>query len=337
MRRRNVADGTGKYSCTAPERSITLVDGRGSLLKLAVITNPKAAGARTGPGADAIRSALAPLGIDVSIHSTSSRGHATRLAAALSPDIDVLCVMGGDGTIHEVVNGMMPHPVPMVVIPSGAGNDLSSLIAFPKTPSELAAVLEDGFGTAIDLIDFGDRFCVNSAGLGFEGLVNRYSQAVTRVRGHLRYMIALCKALRSYACPYFKIITSDGTEITGERLLVSVGNGHRTGGTFYLTPDAYPDDGLIDVCIVNSMGRVKMIRLLPKSFSGRHTASSDVRMLRTESLSIESDVPYPMHVDGEYFDGSPGRREIEIRHGALPIICKKSSINKLKSTIKRIL
>ncbi len=123
----------------------------------------------------------------------------------------------------------------------------------------------------------------------------------------------------------------------GKRLLISIGNGRRTGGAFYLTPDAYPDDGLIDVCIVNPMSRAKMLRLLPKSLAGRHTSSPDVRMLRVESLSIESNAPYPMHIDGEYFDAGPERCEITIRHGVLPVICKKCNNNKLKNGLKRIL
>ncbi|UCG51235.1 MAG: diacylglycerol kinase family lipid kinase [Candidatus Latescibacterota bacterium] len=309
-------------------------------MKTAIILNPNAGRARHVPGTDAFRQALRAAGIETSIETTKQRGDAVRLARELTPHVDVLAIIGGDGTIHEAVNGMMgaaPDPVPLVVIPYGAGNDLASLLGCPRTPKELIDVLRAGYAARLDVLDFGDRFCINSAGLGFEGQVNRYSHSIRLVRGHLRYMAAVVKALASYSCLRFRLTTPQGDEIDGEKLLISIGNGIRTGGAFYFWPDAYPDDGLIDVCVVEPMGRLRMISLLPKVLKGRHVRRPEVTMLRVESLSIESDTAYPMHIDGEFVESPPGRREVTVRRRKVIVLCNSQYGNRLKHPLERVL
>ncbi len=306
-------------------------------MKIAVIVNPNAGRARRRPDDVSIRRAIESLGGSVTFHHTKARGDATRIAADLSDDIDVLGVMGGDGTIHEAANGLLPRRIPLFIVPCGAGNDLASLVSCPRTPDEVADVLDDGMGAELDVLRFGNRYCVNSAGLGFEGMVNRHSQTITRVRGHARYFLALIKSLRTHICPHFEITVSSGEKITGKRLLVSVGNGNRTGGAFYLTPDAIPDDGLLDICIVDSMSRLRMLGLLPRSFTGSHPKHPAVRMIRAESLTITSDGWYPMHIDGEYVDGRADRLDISVVPGALRVLCKRSGPNKLQKELKKII
>lgn len=306
-------------------------------MKIAVIVNPNAGRAGRRPDPFAFRAALSPLGAEVSFHPTRSRGDATRLAAALSGDADVIGIAGGDGTVHEVVNGILPRRTPVFVIPCGAGNDLSSLVACPRNAAQAARVIGDGMGAELDVLRFGERYCINSAGLGFEGMVNRYSQTIRRVRGHARYLIALARALRSYASTNFDIVSSTGERITGRRLMLSVGNGHRTGGAFYLTPDALPDDGLLDLCIVDPMSRIRILGLLPRSFNGSHPRHPAVRMIRAESLSIRSDGWYPMHIDGEYVDGAAGRLDVEVVPRALRILCARSGPNKLRRELVKLI
>lgn len=306
-------------------------------MKIAVIVNPNAGRANRRPDDALIRRTIESLGHSVTFHYTKSRGDATRIAANLPDDIDTVGVMGGDGTIHETVNGLLPRQTPLFVVPNGAGNDLASLVSCPRTPDELAGVLEDGMGASLDVLRFGDRYCVNSAGLGFEGMVNRHSQTISIVRGHARYMLALFKSLKTHLCPHFEIDVHGGEKITGKRLLVSVGNGHRTGGAFYLTPDAVPDDGLLDVCIVDPMSRLRMLGLLPKSFKGSHPDHPAVRMIRAEALSIKSDGWYPMHIDGEYHDGHAEQLDISVIPGALNVLCKRSGPNKLHKKLAKVI
>jgi diacylglycerol kinase (ATP) len=306
-------------------------------VNLVFIINPAAGRWRQRWDAESLHRVFRPLGIEITAHVTKGRGDAETLAKRLADDVGVVCIVGGDGTVHEVVNGLMPRRVPVAVIPAGAGNDLASLLDCPRTPEELAGIIEAGLGADLDLIDFGDRYCVNSAGLGFEGAVNRISHRIARVGGRTRYALALVSSLRQVWCPSFTILTSRGDEIRGEKLLVSVGNGHRTGGAFYLTPDAFPDDGLIDLCVVEPMSRPRMLWVLPQALSGRHALRPEVRMFRAESFTVEATSAYPMHIDGEFVAAGPERREIAIRPAAITVLSRRSRRNRLLHDLTRVI
>jgi diacylglycerol kinase (ATP) len=154
-------------------------------------------------------------------------GHAADLARSAATTSQVICAFGGDGTVSEVVNGLMPRPVPMVVVPTGSGNDFASLMKCPRTPEELAQVIADGMGTRFDVIDCGDRYCANSIGIGFEALVTYHSLSITKLRGLPLYLLAVFKALRSPGSIHYRLAVDGREAATGEFLLISVGNGPR--------------------------------------------------------------------------------------------------------------
>ena len=104
-----------------------------------------------------------------------------------------------------------------------------------------------------------------------------------------------------------------------------------------MTPEAYPDDGLIDVCVVEAMGRLRVLMLLPKSFAGSHVKSPQVQMLRVPSLELQSEPGYPMHIDGELVDPAPERLSVTVRHRALPVLCRESVAGSLKHPLEKLL
>ncbi len=306
-------------------------------MKLRVIANPQAGRGRGQKLIDAFLEYRSVLGMDVSIALTRAPGDGVQLARELGPDADVVGIIGGDGTVHEVVNGLMPDPRPIVILPSGTGNDFASLFDCPGTPRELASRVRHGIGARVDVLDFGDRFCVNSAGLGFEGQVNQRSHAIRGIHGPPLYLAAVFKTLSSLACPNFTLTFADDTTIDGPKLLVSIGNGNRTGGAFHLTPGASPDDGLIDVCIVEAMRWPSAIRLLPGTFRGRHVHRPAVRMLQTESLTVETAGEHPMHVDGELIEVTPSPLQISVRKRVLPVLCGERTPSPLRHGVDKIL
>ena len=255
----------------------------------------------------------------------------------MAQDADVLGVIGGDGTVHEVVNGLMPTPIPIVIFPTGTGNDYASMIRCPANIRELSRILERGYGARLDVLAMGDRFCINSAGLGFEGMVNQRSHGIKRIKGSLLYLLAVFQTLSSLSCPSFKIVTSEGEHIEGEKLLVSIGNGNRTGGAFYLTPEASPDDGLMDVCVIEAMSWFHVLRLLPRSFSGGHITRPEVRMLRAAWLTVETSPGYPMHIDGELIESTPSPLSVKVLHRTLPVLCERPDRNVLSHELEKIL
>jgi len=290
-------------------------------MEIAFIANPAAGRGHTQRFVSRFETEARELDQHIDVLWTERAGHARELAREARSRCDVVCVAGGDGTVHEVVNGLMPEPVPIVVVPSGSGNDFASLFNCPTTPGELVEVLRAGEGVHTDVIDCGIRYCANSVGIGFEALVTRQSLGIRNMRGLPLYLTAAARALVRYDCPPMTIQLDDET-LTGERLMVSVGNGVRAGGGFYLTPDALADDGRIDLCIVRPMGRLRILTLLPRSIPGKHTGASAVDMRRSREVTLSAERPFHMHIDGEYVGMHTGPVEFRVIDRVLPVLSR---------------
>ena len=280
-------------------------------MRISFIANPTAGRGRTRTAVE--RYARAVRG-DSRFLWTQGPGHARELARAAAGDSDAVCVFGGDGTVSEVVNGLMPKPVPMVVVPTGSGNDFASLVDCPRSPDDLAGMLEGGVGVKLDVLDCGDRYCANSIGIGFEALVTYHSLSIRRLRGLPLYLLAVIKALAQYESNRFTLVFDGERRVEGEFLLVSVGNGVRAGGGFYLNPGAYPDDGRLDVCTAERMPRARMLALLPSTIRGRHVGKRGVAIHTGTRLRVSAERPFPIHIDGEYL----GRRETPLDVAVIP-------------------
>ncbi len=254
---------------------------------------------------------------------TQGPGHAVELARGAARDTDVVCVVGGDGTVSEVVNGLMPRPVPIVVVPTGSGNDFASMVDSPSTAAELAGAIEGGMGRRLDVIDCGERFCANSIGIGFEALVTFHSLSIRRLRGLPLYLLAVVKALAAYESIRYSITIDAGEPVEGNFLLVSAANGPRAGGGFYLNPGARADDGLIDVLTASRMPRLRMLAILPRTLRGAHTKSRGLAFHRGARVRIESREPFPLHIDGEYLGRRGAPLELSVIPRCLPVLCRK--------------
>ncbi|NIM20766.1 MAG: YegS/Rv2252/BmrU family lipid kinase [Candidatus Latescibacteria bacterium] len=306
-------------------------------MNAAIIANPFAGRGRTKRIVEQFLPRAKALGLSTTFEWTRGPGDGIDLAKRLSGSHDVLCVIGGDGTIHEAVNGLMPDPIPVVFVPTGSGNDFAKLLPCPTTPEELLQTLEMGLGYHFDVVETGFRYCINSIGLGFEALVTQHSRSIHRLSGVPLYLLAVFKSLASFLNPTLRMAIDDEEMQTGEKLLVSIGNGVSAGGGFYLTPNACPDDGHVDLCIVSPMGRLRILRLLPLALKGTHTNKRGVEMRRVTSLTIDSHTPYHLHVDGEYLGEKPWRLRIFVRERVLPILCLRRGPTRAKHSIVKIL
>jgi YegS/Rv2252/BmrU family lipid kinase len=271
------------------------------------------------------------------LHWTRQAGGGIDLARDLAETNDVICVIGGDGTFHEVVNGLMPKPKPVILVPAGSGNDFAKLITCPSNAHEFAAVLEAGMGARIDVLHTGVRYCVNSIGLGFEALVTHHSRSIRRLRGVPLYMLAVLKALLSFDNSHYDISLNDDEQVQGEKLLVSIGNGVSAGGGFYLTPSACPDDGQVDLCIISPMRRARMLRLLPLALSGSHTDKSGVAMRRAHTVRLTSRAPCHLHIDGEYLGEKSWKLEVSVHKRILPVLCLEHGDKKFQRDVEKII
>jgi YegS/Rv2252/BmrU family lipid kinase len=288
-------------------------------MRIRFIANPTAGRGRTRSMVE--RYARAVRG-DTQLLWTQGPGHATDLARRAASDSDAVCVVGGDGTVSEVVNGLMPNPVPMVIVPTGSGNDFASLVDCPRSPEELARVVEVGVGVRLDVIDCGDRYCANSIGIGFEALVTYHSLSIRRLRGLPLYLLAVMKALAQYESRRYTLEFDGARRLEGEFLLISIGNGVRAGGGFYLNPGAFPDDGRIDVCTADRMPRARMLAILPSSIRGQHVGKRGITIHTATTLRVSSDEPFPMHIDGEYLGRRSHPLELSILPRRLPVLSR---------------
>ncbi|GJM45263.1 MAG: diacylglycerol kinase [Gemmatimonadota bacterium] len=283
------------------------------------ILNPKAGRGSSQSIARDLESRLAAHGLTGSIQVTSGSGDATRLAReAAHAGARWIVAVGGDGTAHEVVNGVAGSDSTFALLPAGTGNDLAMALQIPSDLDEAIAALASSRESRIDLGKFDDRWFVNSLGLGFEAQVTIESTRIHWIRGFAVYLVAVVKALSSLRCPDL-VMTVDGRRLEKRRLLVCVGNGPRVGGGFLLTPGATNADGILDVCAVNAMGRWGVLRTLPKAISGVHTDHPKVEMYRGTVIEFESKEGFPFHADGEVIDTERHTLRIELCAGALPV------------------
>ena len=278
-------------------------------MRIKVIMNPMANNGRSGLLIPQITEWGASLG-DFSVVTTQERGHAQQLAReAAQSGYDLVVAGGGDGTVHEVVNGLFTAGQPNVklgIIPLGSGNDLAFALGIPMEPETAVSHLTTGQPRALDLAyieDASGRSCVvdNNIDIGFDAMVVVRTEAIRRLHGFMKYFTAVLQCIAFYYDTPHLEMSFDGEQVAQKTLFLAFGVGFRGGGGFLLTPDARLDDDLIDTCLVNPVNRLTMLQMLGKAIKGTHTTSRHVTMRKNKQIIVKSDGPMPIHVDGELF------------------------------------
>jgi YegS/Rv2252/BmrU family lipid kinase len=240
--------------------------------------------------------------------------------------------MGGDGTTNEVTNGLMlaaedGYPATLGVIPAGSGNDFAYAVGIPGDSEGACRRLAEGRVRVVDLgrvtADGESRIYNYGVGIGFDADVLLETRKMKRLSGFPMYLWAVMRGLAANAkWPYPVRITVDGQPLPHQAVtLVTVANGPRAGGGFLLAPDARPDDGLLDVCVADQLGRLGILGLLPHTMKGTHKGKKPVTMLRGRHVLIESEHGVPGHMDGEVLCTQGHRLEFEILPDRLEVWC----------------
>ncbi|MGD0173740.1 MAG: diacylglycerol kinase family protein [Anaerolineales bacterium] len=239
-------------------------------------------------------------------------GHATELAlAAAQAGYKTVVALGGDGTVHEIVNGLMqvdPSRRPRLgVIPIGSGNDFAGGVGVLRNPSAaLQRVFHSGETKAIDVgkvMDASGRteYWCNVLGIGFDAAINIHSRSIPVLHGFWMYFGAtLLTILLRYERPKMEL-EIDGKKTTGGFLMLTLGNGTREGGGFRTTPDAQMDDGWLDYLLVDPISRLRMIRLIPEVMQGTQGRFPEAHLGRFQKISLRADMALPIEADGEMF------------------------------------
>jgi len=277
------------------------------------IVNPAAAGGRLGREWPKVQRRLATAGLECEVIFTEAPGHATELAArVVAAGCRRVLVAGGDGTVCEAAEGMAgSENCELAVLPLGTGNDGARTMGIPIDLGGAARVAAEGVAKLVDLIRVGDRMVLNAIGIGLTADINDRAARIKWVRGIAVYLGTAAVSLFKFKAPQVRII-ADGRIISSTMTILAVHNGPTTGGGFALTPDAVPDDGLLDATLVPDVPVTGRLRRLIGALRGTlHTMDGSIA-LQTKVLELHHDEPLAVHFDGNsgVLDGPVTRFEV---------------------------
>ncbi len=289
--------------------------------------NPAAGRGRAGRKLGAIQTLFDAQGITHSVVQSNAPGDLEqRVYDAACAGTSKLIVAGGDGSIHEAVNGIMRSrkAVALGVIPIGTGNDFAKASGIPLHWEDavllLAGRLRAGApARPVDVGRMNDRFFANGAGVGFDAKVTRIARANRLPIGDLVYLVAVMQAMWDGVITPQMNIRFDGQVLRGPMTLANVSNGAWIGGMFRIAPAAHNDDGELDLVIAGPVSRLRILRLLPRLMNGTHIGEPGISIQRIRQCVIEADAPVPSHLDGEV-QALQTRFDIGILPGALSLL-----------------
>ena len=239
--------------------------------------------------------------------------HAIELAReAAEEGYELIIAAGGDGTIHEIVNGVMqvaPERRPRVgVVPLGSGNDFAHAIGMNPNPGMALRQIFTGQSRRIDIGKIEDQsgrceYCDNTIGIGFDATVTIRTHTLPIVRGFMMYFTAVMQTIiLNHEAPRLQI-TSDTESWEEDTIMLVVCNGPREGGGFMVAPEAVVDDGVFHYAAIRKVSRPMLLRLVPEVMNGTHGKFSETRMGTLRQFQLQSDTPLRIHIDGEVFAG----------------------------------
>lgn len=312
-----------------------------------IIANPISGKGNAKNVAEQGYTALTESGRQGQLVLTSASGDAKRFAReAVANGTRYVIACGGDGTLHEVVNGIATVPdVTLGVLPCGRGNDFAAAIGVPLKPEAAIATLLSGTPIHVDLgrcyqnnrqpsaishqqegitspenrltdnqQPTTDNYFTTIATCGYDTEVSRRAAKGTPLfAGTASYAYAAVETLFYYEPPVVRLEGDFGVH-EGPILLAATGITSRYGGGFQIVPNARIDDGLFDVCIIRPVSALTVLRLLVTLFWGGHVGHPAVSIHQTRTLTIETDTPMLLYADGEPMCETPTTIEI-IKHG----------------------
>ncbi|MBM3469762.1 MAG: diacylglycerol kinase family lipid kinase [Armatimonadetes bacterium] len=282
------------------------------------IVNPVAGRNRGAQAWARAKPVLESAGWEVTESFSLRQGYAVELAA--TSDAEVILAVGGDGTAHEVANGLLRRsrrPV-MGVLPVGTGNDFARALGLPRDPAAAAGMLLTARPKLIDVGVVNDRCFLTVAGAGFDGEVAGQVNAWPKVLGGTAmYVLGILKMLVTYR-PVEVGIVIDGVADRERLFLIAVGNTAWNAGGMWMVPPARPDDGILHVVIAGPLSRIETLGVLPRVYSGRHLLHPKIRQAQGREIIVTSSTPLRVQADGETIGTLPAT--FRVHPGALEVL-----------------
>jgi YegS/Rv2252/BmrU family lipid kinase len=305
-------------------------------MKTCVILNPWAGRGTAGQRRPELEAALRAAGVAFDLVTTYARGGATELTyQAIERGYECVVAVGGDGTINEVVNGLLGgrerlgREAALAIVPLGTGSDfVKALDGFE--PNDLTGAARRLAAGRTRLVDAGlitvespagqeRRYFINGLGMGLDAQVAVESLKITGLKGIAVYLMAIIRALASYKA-HVMTVRFDDYEVRRRLLFASVAGGRCQGGGFWMTPESQIDDGLLDLCIVERLRLDQIIRYLPRLMEGSHTTLREVTMGRARQIEVICQAGIPVATDGEVVATAATRVRVEVVPGAIQLV-----------------
>jgi diacylglycerol kinase (ATP) len=309
------------------------------IVKVLIVVNPISGRGYAKKVIPEIEAEMRKSGLDFQLVCTERPWHAAEIAekAAKSGAYDVIVSASGDGTANEVINGLMRaraagfNHSAFSILPVGTGNDMAYGLGMRGTLEEGIAALAQNQRTRIDIgfVRGGDypegRYFVNGIGIGFDAVVGFVAVKIRWARGLLAYLTAVIQTVFIYFKAPTVEITYNDISYTQPALMVSIMNGQRMGGGFYMAPLGDPCDGQFDLCIASEVSRVRIFGLVPYFLKGTQASQPEITTGRTGKITVRAvKGSLPAHCDGETLCESGQELSAEIVPAAIEIVTTKA-------------
>jgi YegS/Rv2252/BmrU family lipid kinase len=309
--------------------------------KWLVIINPNAGKGKGKKDSNRIENLLDKAGLRFSVRITTHKGHAiAHTLEGIAEGFRKIIIVGGDGTLNEVVNGAFLNKncpateITLGLIPVGTGNDWGRMFGISLNYERAVSIISEhktmlhdvGYVRYYDGEEQKERYFINIAGLGFQSVVVRRSnhQKEKGRGGKMIYFYSLLRTLFTYRNTK-AVMMIDDEKIVSDIFSVNLGNGRFSGGGMSQTPDAIPDDGLLDVTVINNMGKIEIIRNLKLLYDGTILSHPKIDGYRCRRMSITSESLIYADADGETLGHTPV--EFTIIPSGINIIYHQTSLN----------
>ncbi len=281
-------------------------------MKTLIILNPASAKGKSLEIKNIIELEFKKFNMDYQIHISKSLDDMINITKSnLEKNFNNFISVGGDGTLHYMANVLAGTDKNMGAIPTGSGNDITTTLGITPDVEKCCQIIKNGKIKRIDLGIINDKYyylCI--AGSGFDSQVN-YLANNTRfpIKGPLKYTYSVYKTLITFRPKKFFInYDNNKREIYG--MMIAASNMPTYGGGMKITPDADPEDGLFDVCIIKKMSKIHFIKIFPKVYEGKHIYDKHVEIFKTTALTLDSEYPFSVFADGEYICKLPASFKI---------------------------
>lgn len=265
------------------------------------IVNPKAGNGYALKAINTIEAVCNSLNLDYNIALTKYPEHATEIALENKNNYKKIIAVGGDGTVNEVLNGIIGGKASLGILPCGTGNDFAKTVYKTSDIDKIIDILINSDSKKCDVGKCNDKYFINIASVGLDAEVAHKVQRSKKIfKGKFSYLFSLTSTLLNYKSIPFKI-TVDNISMEEPTLLTTVSNGKYYGGGIMPTPDANIFDGNFDICHIRKLNKFKIPFILNKYIKGKHKNIKEVSFFKGKNITIESNKAFATNIDGEIF------------------------------------